>query len=60
MRIRATRCQVRELQREGCDLAQAFLFARPPAPDVVESFLRDSHAPADTFADEPPLPVVGP
>jgi diguanylate cyclase (GGDEF)-like protein len=47
--------QVRELQREGCDLAQGFLFARPLAADVVESFLRDSHALADTFADDSPL-----
>jgi diguanylate cyclase (GGDEF)-like protein len=47
--------QVRELQREGCDLAQGFLFARPLAPDVVESFLRDSHGLADTFSDTPPL-----
>jgi diguanylate cyclase (GGDEF)-like protein len=45
--------QVRELQREGCDMAQGFLFARPLAPDLVESFLRDSHGLADTFADEP-------
>ncbi len=45
--------QVRELQREGCDLAQGFLFARPLAPDLVESFLRDSHGLADTFADDP-------
>ncbi len=51
--------QVRELQREGCDLAQGFLFARPLAPDVVESFLRDSHGLASTFADESaPAPSV--
>ena len=39
--------QVRELQREGCDLAQGFLFARPLAADVVESFLRESPGLAD-------------
>ena len=37
------RDQVRELQREGCDLAQGFLFARPLAVDRFERFLRDSH-----------------
>jgi diguanylate cyclase (GGDEF)-like protein len=33
--------QARQLQREGCDLAQGFLFARPLAPEAVERFLED-------------------
>jgi diguanylate cyclase (GGDEF)-like protein len=47
--------QVRELQREGCDMAQGFLFSRPLAADAVEAFLRDSRRLAGAFADEPPL-----
>jgi diguanylate cyclase (GGDEF)-like protein len=34
--------QVRELQREGCDLAQGYLFARPLTPKALEDFLRDN------------------
>jgi diguanylate cyclase (GGDEF)-like protein len=41
--------QVRGLQREGCDLAQGFLFARPLTPEAVESFLDDGPGLADTF-----------
>ena len=35
------RNQVRELQREGCDLVQGFLFARPLAAEAVERFLKE-------------------
>lgn len=46
------RSQVRELQREGCDLAQGFLFARPLTPDAVERFLQDSPDLTGAFAQE--------
>jgi diguanylate cyclase (GGDEF)-like protein len=43
--------QVTELQREGCDLAQGFLFARPLTADMLEQFLRDSPGLAGVVAD---------
>ena len=36
--------QVRQLQHEGCDLAQGFLFAHPLTPDAVEAFLDERAA----------------
>jgi diguanylate cyclase (GGDEF)-like protein len=44
--------QVRQLQQEGCDLAQGFLFARPLTPDAVERFLEDNLRSAGSFAAE--------
>jgi diguanylate cyclase (GGDEF)-like protein len=51
--------QVRELRREGCDLVQGFLFARPLAPDAVERLLEDERRPVATVAQERSLPVAG-
>jgi diguanylate cyclase (GGDEF)-like protein len=45
--------QVRQLQTEGCDLAQGFLFARPLTPDAVERFLEDNLRSGSAFATEP-------
>lgn len=42
--------QVRQLQHEGCDLGQGFLFARPLTPDGVERFLEDHPGPAGSLA----------
>jgi diguanylate cyclase (GGDEF)-like protein len=39
------RSQVRELQREGCDLAQGFLFAKPLDVPELERFLRGTMGP---------------
>ena len=50
--------QVRELQREGCDLAQGFLFARPLAPDDLERLLRDGANPPGHAAARHPLASV--
>ena len=35
-----TRAQLRELQREGCDQGQGFLFSRPLDPGAVDELLR--------------------
>lgn len=45
--------QVRELQREGCDLAQGFLFARPLHPNDLELLLRDASLPSHTTTSHP-------
>jgi diguanylate cyclase (GGDEF)-like protein len=48
--------QARELQREGCDLAQGFLYSRPLTPAALEDFLHDGRVPANhgTPAHVPP------
>ena len=51
--------QARQLQREGCDLAQGFLFARPLAPEAVERFLEDSIDRDGGAALVPAQPTVG-
>jgi diguanylate cyclase (GGDEF)-like protein len=51
--------QARQLQREGCDLAQGFLFARPLAPEAVERFLEESTDPEGGHALAPAQPTVG-
>jgi EAL domain-containing protein (putative c-di-GMP-specific phosphodiesterase class I) len=45
--------QVRELQREGCDLAQGFLFARPLHPNDLELLLRGADLPGHAMASQP-------
>jgi EAL domain-containing protein (putative c-di-GMP-specific phosphodiesterase class I) len=47
--------QVRELQREGCDLAQGFLFARPLTANAIESFLRASPSLTGNTAQAQPV-----
>jgi EAL domain-containing protein (putative c-di-GMP-specific phosphodiesterase class I) len=52
------RDQVRELRREGCDLVQGFLFARPLAPDAVEALLEEHAGSSHPGAEQPALPVI--
>ncbi len=49
--------QVQELQREGCDLAQGFLFARPLHPNDLELMLRESGAASHAEALHPVAPA---
>jgi diguanylate cyclase (GGDEF)-like protein len=52
--------QARQLQLEGCDLAQGFLFARPLAADAVERFLEDGPPAGASSAPEQlqPAPAI--
>jgi diguanylate cyclase (GGDEF)-like protein len=51
--------QVRELQREGCNLAQGFLFARPLAPAALERYLERNAVVAGPSDRGPALSAVG-
>jgi diguanylate cyclase (GGDEF)-like protein len=42
--------QLRELQLEGCDLGQGFLFARPLLPAALELYMREHSAPTGSAA----------
>jgi len=53
------RDQVQELRREGCDLVQGFLFARPLAPDAVGALLAERAGSSTAAAELRALPVIG-
>jgi diguanylate cyclase (GGDEF)-like protein len=50
--------QVRELRREGCDLVQGFLFARPLGPEAVRALLEERSGSGGSAAGRPALPVL--
>ena len=49
--------QLEQLQREGCDLVQGFLFARPLTPEAVEQYLEHGPGEAGAVADRQLHPV---
>jgi diguanylate cyclase (GGDEF)-like protein len=52
------RDQMEELRREGCDLVQGFLLARPLAPDVLEARLDERAGSTGGAAGRGGLPVL--
>ena len=51
--------QLCQLQLEGCDLAQGYLFARPLTPVALEAYLKRDPAPGRITAAQLPEPVGG-
>ncbi len=52
------RDQVQELRREGCDLVQGFLFARPLSPDGIEELLEGRADSSVAAAEQRALPAI--